>query len=86
MIPSLFDNPGQFDMDRDNSNQHIAFGRGVHICLGRLLAKLELRVVLETLIEKVPSLRLVIGQDLSYYPNFSFRGPRSLYLSWDDSA
>ena len=81
--PRLFDEPERFDMDRPNADKHIAFGRGIHICLGRLLAKLELRIVLETLIEKLPSVRLVIGQDLSYYPNFSFRGPKTLFLNWD---
>jgi len=83
--PRSFENPDRFDMFRNSVDKHIAFGRGIHICLGRLLAKLELRLVLETLIQKVPSLRLVIGQDLSYYPNFSFRGPKTLYLAWDDT-
>jgi cytochrome P450 len=81
--PRIFDSPDRYDMDRENAGQHIAFGRGIHICLGRLLAKLEIRLVLETLVERVPSLRLAIGQELSYFPNFSFRGPKSLYLSWD---
>ena len=79
----MFDKPDRYDMGRENASQHIAFGRGIHICLGRLLAKLEIRVVLETLITKAPSLRVVAGQDFSYYPNFSFRGPKTLYLTWD---
>lgn len=81
--PREFENPDRYDMDRKNSSKHIAFGRGPHICLGRLLAKLELTIVLELLTAKIPSLRLVIGQNLSYHPNFSFRGPGTLYLTWD---
>lgn len=81
--PRVFANPDRYDMDRENSGRHIAFGRGPHICLGRLLAKLELTIVLELLLAKAPSLRLAIGQNLSYYPNFSFRGPKTLYLMWD---
>jgi cytochrome P450 len=81
--PRLFDHPDRYDMDRPNAGKHIAFGRGPHICLGRLLAKLELSIVLQLLISKVPSLRLVLGQQLSYHPNFSFRGPKTLYLTWD---
>lgn len=82
--PRVFDDPERFDMERSNLNKHIAFGRGIHICLGRLLAKLEIRLVLELLTQKVPSLRLVVGQEQTYYPNFSFRGPKTLYLSWDE--
>ena len=81
--PRRFDNPDQYDMDRENASKHIAFGRGPHICLGRLLAKLELTTVLELLITRLPSLKLVMGQQLSYLPNFSFRGPKTLYLTWD---
>ena len=81
--PRRFDNPDRYDMDRENASKHIAFGRGPHICLGRLLAKLELTTVLELLITKLPSLKLVMGQQLSYFPNFSFRGPKTLYLTWD---
>lgn len=82
--PKVFERAERFEMDRENAAKHIAFGRGIHLCLGRLLAKLELRIVIETLIKKVPTLRLVVGQELKYRPNFSFRGPATLYLSWDD--
>ena len=82
--PRNFSNPEKFDIDRETAGKHIAFGRGIHICLGRLLAKLEMRLVLELLVEKPPSLRLAVGQDLHYHANFSFRGPRTLYLTWDD--
>ena len=82
--PRNFSEPEKFDIDRQTAGKHIAFGRGIHICLGRLLAKLEMRLVLELLAEKVPSLRLADGQDLLYYPNFSFRGPKTLYLTWDE--
>jgi len=84
--PRLFPEPDQYDLDRKNSGKHIAFGRGPHICLGRLLARLELTIVLELLTHKIPSLRLVIGQDLSYHPNFSFRGPKTLFLAWDSTS
>lgn len=86
--PRVFEDPDHYDMDRKNARKHIAFGRGPHICLGRLLAKLELQTVLELLAKKVPSLRLVVGQELRYLPNFSFRGPGTLYLTWksDDQS
>ncbi len=82
--PRVFSAPERFDIDRTDAASHIAFGRGIHMCLGRLLARLEVRVVLETLTRLLPSLRLVPKQTLSYYPNFSFRGPRELHLTWSD--
>jgi len=82
--PRVFGRPELFDIDRRNAAGHIAFGRGIHVCLGRLLARLELTIVLETLTQWLPSLNLVRDQTLSYHPNFSFRGPRTLYLRWDD--
>jgi cytochrome P450 len=81
--PRVFEQPERFMLGRANESAHIAFGRGIHVCLGRFLARLELRIVLETLTERLPSLRLVPEQTLSYYPNFSFRGPRELYLTWE---
>lgn len=81
--PRMFDNADHYDMNRKNASKHIAFGRGPHICLGRLLAKLELQIVLALLVKKVPTLRLVEDQELQYVPNFSFRGPTTLYLEWD---
>ena len=61
----------------------LAFGQGAHLCLGAPLARLEVRLVLEELSSRLPSLRLVPGQTLHYLPNVSFRGPRPLYAEWD---
>ena len=81
--PRFFEDPERFDMDRRNAPRHISFGRGPHICLGRILAKQEVQTVLELLVEKVPSIRLVEGQELQYAANFSFRGPKTLHVAWD---
>ncbi|MEM9622729.1 MAG: cytochrome P450 [Pseudomonadota bacterium] len=75
--PRSFEEPEVFDISRRNAARHIAFGRGPHICLGRILAKLELKTVLELVVEKVPSIRLVEDQQLEYPSNFSFRGPQN---------
>ncbi|MEM7077524.1 MAG: cytochrome P450 [Pseudomonadota bacterium] len=80
--PRAFDAPEEFDIDRRNAHRHIAFGRGPHICLGRILAKLEMKTVLELLVEKLPGLHLVDDQTLEYAPNFSFRGPKTLLVRW----
>ncbi len=61
-----FDSPDRLDIDRDNRS-HIAFGRGVHFCLGAPLARLEAEIALNTLLQKLPNLRLAVPvEDLEY--------------------
>jgi len=55
----------------------------VHYCLGARFAKYETQVMTEMLAERIPSLRLVENQDLSYFPNINFRGPTKLMVAWD---
>jgi cytochrome P450 len=81
--PAVFEDPERFDIHRKNAKDHLAFGHGSHICLGAPLARLEARVVIEELGQRLPGLRLVPGQKMSYLPNTSFRGPRSLLVEWD---
>jgi cytochrome P450 family 142 subfamily A polypeptide 1 len=52
-----FDAPERFDVERD-PNEHVAFGFGTHYCLGQALARLELKVMFETLLERMPDLEL----------------------------
>jgi cytochrome P450 len=54
----VFKDPDTFDIDRDDLNQHFAFGRWKHFCLGAQLARMEAKVALETLTERIPSLRI----------------------------
>ncbi len=79
---ALFEEPAILDIERSNARGHIAFGRGIHFCLGSRLATLEGIVLLETLVSKVPDLELVPDQQLTYFPNFTFRGPAELHLTW----
>jgi cytochrome P450 len=81
---ALFPSPSDFDMHRPNAGKHISFGHGVHFCLGARLARLEGQIAIEALTERIPGLRLVVGQELRYSPNITFRGPRELYVEWDD--
>ncbi len=81
--PELFPEPDTFDLHRDNAGHHISFGKGIHFCLGAGLARMEARIVLELLAERVPSLRLVPDQRLEFFPNITFRGPERLWVEWD---
>ncbi len=82
--PERFADPDTFDINRSGVNQNISFGKGIHFCLGAGLAKMEARIALELLVERIPSLRLVDGQEFSYFPNITFRGPDAVHIEWDD--
>jgi hypothetical protein len=77
-----FPRPERFDIDRDNAKTHLSFGFGIHYCLGAPLARLELKVILEELTRRLPSLRLDAAQGWEFPPNTSFRGPAQLWVEW----
>jgi cytochrome P450 len=58
--PTVFDDPGTFDLDRDPSS-HVAFGHGTHYCLGASLARLEATVAIAALFERFDSLTVETG-------------------------
>ena len=80
---AVYEDPERFDIHRKNARTNIAFGRGIHFCLGNRLAILEATIALETLTAKIPSLDMVKDQTFSFFPNFTFRGPAELWLCWD---
>ena len=55
--PAQFDEPRKFDATRDQ-NRHIAFGAGAHQCLGLHLARLEMRILFEELLDRLDSVEL----------------------------
>lgn len=57
--PDAFDQPERFDIGR-SPNHHLAFGHGSHFCLGSQLAKMEVRIAVQTLLERNPDLRLAV--------------------------
>jgi cytochrome P450 len=75
----------QFDLKR-SPNQHLAFGHGPHFCLGAPLARLEVRIALEALSQRLPRLRLRLPQKLSYTPNLMLRSIKRLTVAWDVSS
>jgi len=58
-----FADPDTFDMDRSNLNQHLAFGVGVHHCLGAFLARQEMKCAIREIVNRVASIELAVPQD-----------------------
>ena len=56
--PAVFTDPGRFDITRPNARDHLAFGSGIHGCLGAALARIEGVIALRTLFERFPGLSL----------------------------
>ena len=56
--PAVFENPGTFDTARANAREHLSFSTGMHVCLGATLARMELRIGLQSLFERYPNLTL----------------------------
>jgi cytochrome P450 len=78
--PLVFADPDRFDVQRSNSDEHLAFGRGLHYCLGANLGRLEARLAVEELARRYPHLSVVPDQQLTFHPNISFRGPQRLLV------
>jgi cytochrome P450 family 142 subfamily A polypeptide 1 len=77
----VFREPQRFDVQR-RPNPHLAFGFGTHFCLGASLARLELRVVFEELLARLPDLRLAAGFEPEWIPNAFTRGLRTLQVEF----
>jgi cytochrome P450 len=77
-----FSCPHEFDIHRTNATDHVSFGRGRHFCIGSPVARLEARVAIQRLFERIPELRVVEGQQLEYYMALQARMLRSLQVQW----
>jgi cytochrome P450 len=78
--PTTFTEPDLFDLHRQDAQRALAFGKGIHYCVGMPLGKLEAKLALLGLVSRFPDLRLVPDQRLDFQPNISFRGPKELWL------
>lgn len=83
--PAQFGCPLAFDIDRDpvTMRSHVGFGQGIHKCIGIALAQLDIRIALEQLLERLPNLRPVPGQERPLAPGPVFSTPQRLEFEWD---
>lgn len=78
--PEVFRDPDRLDIGRQD-NRHVAFGGGIHHCLGAPLARIEGQEALGRLIQRCPGLALA-EEEIEWKPTTTIRGPRRLALIW----
>ena len=87
--PNRFENPHEFQVDRSNVREHIAFARGVHTCPGAPLARVEGRVSLERILDRMADIRAseshhgpVDNRQYSYVQTYILRGLNELHIQF----
>lgn len=87
--PRKFENPNEFDIDRFNSREHLAFGRGIHTCAGAPLARVEGKITINRLLDRVRDIAIdesahgsVDNRDFQYEPTFLLRGLKNLNITF----
>jgi cytochrome P450 len=82
--PERFDDPHVLDLRRQDAG-HLAFGHGIHQCLGQQLARVEMRVAFPALVNRFPTLRLAVpAEEVGIRPETAdIHGVKSLPVTWD---
>ncbi|HET9396536.1 MAG TPA: cytochrome P450, partial [Nitrospiraceae bacterium] len=87
--PRKFENPNEFRIDRKNVREHVAFGRGIHTCAGAPLARVEGRVTINRLLDRMHNISVSEAShgpsDVRHYdyePTFLLRGLKNLHVEF----
>ncbi|MGH2651753.1 MAG: cytochrome P450, partial [Actinomycetota bacterium] len=87
--PRRFESPHEFRLDRPNSRENVAFGRGIHSCPGGPLARAEARVSIERLLDRMHDIKIseaahgpAGARRYTYAPTFILRGLQRLHLEF----
>ena len=80
---TVFQDARRFDIERENVQKHLAFGQGIHYCIGAPIARLEGKVALEVLSQRLPNLRFQPDTPVTFRPSLVYHGPEHLHLMWD---
>jgi cytochrome P450 len=84
--PAQFEDPNRLDIRR-RPNRHVAFGAGIHVCMGAKLARAEVEIALHRLFTRLPGLRLAVPRsDVRFTSRMGSRGLASLPVTWNHAA
>jgi cytochrome P450 len=78
--PEHFADPDVVDVTR-YPNRHVAFGRGIHACIGAQLARLEMRYALDAIVHRLPELRLQEGAAIEHHASLAARALKGLHVT-----
>ncbi|MEH6789782.1 cytochrome P450 [Parasphingorhabdus sp.] len=81
--PKQFENPNEFRVDRKNARTHLAFGKGIHMCVGNMLSRKEMTVSFQQFAKRIDNIRIPEGAELRYPPNMMLRGLANLPILFD---
>ena len=88
--PARFEHPSEFQVERANARQHIAFGHGPHTCPGAPLARTEGRITIERLLDRMDNIRIsekehgpAGARRYDYVPTYILRGVSRLHLEFE---
>ncbi|MFI7102909.1 cytochrome P450 [Streptomyces sp. NPDC050161] len=81
--PETFGDPDTLDVSRAHAQRHVAFGYGIHQCLGQALARAELQVVIGTLLRRFPTMRPAVPLDaIPFRTDMAIYGCHTLPVTW----
>lgn len=84
--PARFPDPDRFDPARTNARTHLAFGKGIHMCVGNMLSRKEMTVAFTRILERMGNIRLAENAELKVAPNILLRGLVSAPITFEKIA
>jgi cytochrome P450 len=78
--PARFPEPDRLDIGRKD-NRHLGLGQGIHFCLGAVLTRIETKIAINTIVQRLPDLRLDT-HELTWVPNLAMRGLQALPVAF----
>jgi cytochrome P450 len=84
--PAKYPDPDRFDMERANARSHLAFGKGIHMCVGNMLSRKEMAVAFTELLARLTDFALADGHDPVWPPNMLLRGLTTLPINFRPRA
>ncbi len=84
--PAKFPEPDRFDIERANARTHLAFGRGIHMCVGNMLSRKEIAVAFDELLARLTNFAVTDEAAINVPPNMLLRGITKLPISFERLA